>query len=649
MKKCVLWCFLLLLAGCNSSSNYLAQALQLAGDNRAELEKVLAHYENEPLKRQAAQFLIENMFGHYSYQNQAYAERYYDAFDSVNLYAGRSEEEIIARYKTVAAKYNHFQPVVSDLQIIKADYLIDNIDRAFDTWQNEPWATHLGFEEFCEYLLPYKVAECQTFDNWREYLSDTSYGNLQYLPYISSYNHSAYWACLTVHEKIIAQRPKDFIEVQVPPIRRIRSLTRMLRQKSCDDNNMAMVSIMRAKGIPGVIDFTPQQPNTRTGHSWTALLHNTGKIHPFDSYNDFGNPYINYPLAKIFRRYYAINPELAALNRSEKYVPDFLRDIHIKDVTGEYQRTNDITVKLDRHTGNYAYLAVFNDVYWNPIHFGKITGNKAVFKNMGRDVVYMPVCLSEQGGIVPAGKPFILTVRGEVKTITPDATRTQTLTLNRKHPSFRYTQAAAEVILGGKIQAANRADFGDAVTLHTIELYGTLPGEIRLDTLAKKYRYWRYYAPPKGFGNLAELILFQHEKNITGQGTIIGTNDRVDDLVKKHDNFTKKHAFDNDPLTFFESTDSLITWVGLDFGTPQHIDRIIYIPRTDGNIITYGDEYELKYWGNNGWISLGRKTADGVTLTFDHCPTGALFLLHDCTRGVEDRIFTYENGQQVWW
>jgi hypothetical protein len=87
----------------------------------------------------------------------------------------------------------------------------------------------------------------------------------------------------------------------------------------------------------------------------------------------------------------------------------------------------------------------------------------------------------------------------------------------------------------------------------------------------------------------------------------------------------------------------------LDFGAPQHITRIIYMPRSDGNIITYGDKYELKYWGNDGWISLGRKTAAGVTLTFDHCPAGALFLLHDCTRGVEDRIFTYENGRQVWW
>jgi hypothetical protein len=87
----------------------------------------------------------------------------------------------------------------------------------------------------------------------------------------------------------------------------------------------------------------------------------------------------------------------------------------------------------------------------------------------------------------------------------------------------------------------------------------------------------------------------------------------------------------------------------LDFGTPINIDKIIYYPRSDSNIITYGDEYELKYWDNDRWNSLGRKTADNIHLAFDNCPMGALFLLHDCSIGVEDRIFLYKEGEQEWW
>ena len=42
----------------------------LSGENRGELEQVLAHYSHDPadsLKLKAAKFLIANMPGHYSY------------------------------------------------------------------------------------------------------------------------------------------------------------------------------------------------------------------------------------------------------------------------------------------------------------------------------------------------------------------------------------------------------------------------------------------------------------------------------------------------------------------------------------------------------------------------------------------------------
>lgn len=39
----------------------LEQTLQKAGSNRAELEKVLAHYKNDKKKSEAARFLLENM------------------------------------------------------------------------------------------------------------------------------------------------------------------------------------------------------------------------------------------------------------------------------------------------------------------------------------------------------------------------------------------------------------------------------------------------------------------------------------------------------------------------------------------------------------------------------------------------------------
>ena len=68
----------------------------------------------------------------------------------------------------------------------------------------------------------------------------------------------------------------------------------------------------------------------------------------------------------------------------------------------------------------------------------------------------------------------------------------------------------------------------------------------------------------------------------------------------------------------------------------------------DSNNIFADDEYELRYW-KEGWHSLGRQTAMTDSLVYENVPTGALLWLHNLTRGREERIFTCEDGKQVWW
>jgi hypothetical protein len=38
-----------------------------------------------------------------------------------------------------------------------------------------------------------------------------------------------------------------------------------------------------------------------------------------------------------------------------------------------------------------------------------------------------------------------------------------------------------------------------------------------------------------------------------------------------------------------------------------------------------------------------------TVLSYENAPINALFWLRNHTAGVEERIFTYENGEQVWW
>lgn len=58
----------LLLLTCSCSGNRRLQfALEFAGDNRTELEKVLEHYKDNTLKYKVACFLIENIPRYYAY------------------------------------------------------------------------------------------------------------------------------------------------------------------------------------------------------------------------------------------------------------------------------------------------------------------------------------------------------------------------------------------------------------------------------------------------------------------------------------------------------------------------------------------------------------------------------------------------------
>ena len=159
MKQTLLALFLLFLTACSvvdSGEQRLESALEFASKNRGELEKVLEHYKDDSQKLEAAKFLIRNMPHWYSYEGAP--------LDSLkNILATAYKNPKVGDMSEIGGsqwRYYPFEslPKVYDAQVIKADYLIDNIDKAFDDWKRYPWNKHLSFEDFCELLLPYRIA-----------------------------------------------------------------------------------------------------------------------------------------------------------------------------------------------------------------------------------------------------------------------------------------------------------------------------------------------------------------------------------------------------------------------------------------------------------------------------------------------------------
>jgi hypothetical protein len=631
----------------------LERALKIAGENRKNMERVLAYYRRVPadtLKFRAAVFLIENMPGHYSYSDIRWQEDYYREIENAvkPTYTTAYNKEII---EEISAKYgSRKHEIVEDIQLLSAAHLVDHIERSFDVWQNGEWATHVSFEDFCEYILPYKGDELQFIDNWREESLNIFNGDLDSLHYCDMYKNSAYWAVTSVNNEIIKANklPYPYDKIKCIPIKCIRTLAK-LPFGSCYNYALLSLGIMRSKGIPVAMDFTPQWPFRSQGHSWTVVLTNKGTNEEFPAgFSNPGEPHKpDEKKAKVFRKCYAINKDIEALNSKEKHVPDLFIDVFIKDVTDEYISVCDVELSVPHKFKKYkyAYLAVFDNENWSIIHYGKVSGSKVTFTKMGKNCLYLPVFYDEKG-IVPFAPPFIVNYQGGIQRIEANKNRKQVVTVYRKYYIAPHCYNVAHRLLGGKFQAANKEDFSDAVTLHQVVKYTVQSQEISLDTMKNAYRYWRYYSGEDQFCNIAEIYFYKEDTASAVYGQITGTEGST---ITDTDRYGKEVVFDRDPLTFFDAPIPSDGWVGMDFGAPVRLNRIWYTPRSDGNDITPGDEHELLYWSGNKWVSLDRKIAVEPILIYDNVPVNALLLVRNLSRGQEERIFTYEKGKQVWW
>jgi hypothetical protein len=650
MMKLYSLSFALILLTCCNQNSRLEKALSLAGENRQELEKVLQHYSNDTLKLKAAEFLIENMTAHYSFVENKGLSDYYDEIDS--LYEAAAKYSYLTRvrlYDSISAKYDRVVDfdTISDLQIVSAKYLIDNIDCSFDLWRKGEWAQHVGFDEFCEYILPYKIIDGQTLDDWKKYAYEICKSNIDSLHYCGTYKNLAYKACERVNYKLRDKlHPAISPKHDNIPIKRLNTSLKIL-QGTCDDYSFMATAVMRAKGIPVAIDYTSQWAYKNLGHVWNVLLDNYGKNVIFVGCdNQPGSPHkVDQKMAKTFRKTYAVNRELEELYQKEKDIPPLLNELCIKDVTSEYTEPYNVQVEIKHKTSHkYAYLAVFDNQNWTPIYWGKIKGNKVTFENMGANIVYLPVCY-ENNKIIPLAPPFLLTYTGEKMDITSNNQEYQTLKLYRKYFYPEHAYFLHKRTIGAEIQASNFSDFRDSIILFTVSEPAINTGKIILNQNREKYRYWRYFTPKTGsYCTISELYFFEKNNPEAIYGNVIGTEGSY-----KNQGNVKEKAFDKNPLTYFDSDKTAGAWVGMDFGVPVEIEKILYVPRGDGNSIILGNEYELVYWDNGQWNSLGKQIANDNFLEYKNCPTHALFLLHNLTTGLEERIFTYKNDEQIWW
>ena len=630
--------------GKKQANEYLEYALRAAGYNRSELEAVLDHYKDDPEKLAAARFLIENMPGHESYEGSE-IDKYYDMALKL-LQSDLSPVE--QRDSLLHISDNSFQGVqfhtITDLRTIKADYLIYSIDQAFEQWKERPWTRHLTFDEFCEWILPYKAVEYQPLDYWRDTLLQA------FQPYVDSMVQdddqygTVFYTVDAVRNGILQKvKPTGLFNRSGYPLLRADLLLRQTFGRCEDYVNLAVLTY-RSLGLPAVIDETPFWGRYRAGHSWYVILNDRGE--ELRSEWDVGSVpgtafFQDKRIPKVYRRTYAINRERAYYKIHSEHKYPF--DLCVRDVTDRYFRTSDIEIDLFdrvRLAEDWAYIATFTGIGrdWSVVDYGAVKDGKAMFTNMGRNVLYL--ALGYDGNmLVPVSEPFILHTDGSLQFIHNDWRHLREVTVRRKYFQSNNVARMRNRIMGAAIQVSDSPDFRNAETLFTVDTL-FLPDKIQLDS-KRPYRYWRYLSPNGSYGSIAELAFFEADSTKL-EGTPISNS---------HDRTLAEKAFDEDWLTNYETDSEDGNWIGMDMKRPVKVSSVRIVPRGDDNDIHPGDLYELKYWdGRLAWVSRGIKMAEGNTLFFDSIPQGALIWVSDKTRGWDERPFLMDSEDNVeWW
>lgn len=624
--------FICLSVSCSKEHSRLETALEFAGNNRQELEKVLQHYmeDKDSLKLKSAIFLIENMPNYFSYEDEVY-----EPIKAALYHAYINNNDIPKQIETNGKFLNLYkQRKIYDSKIITADYLIENIDIAYRLWKERSWNKSLSFEEFCEYLLPYRISS-EPLERWRKPYMD-KYGTIL----DSLYKGSDMVKAAQSLSEYIAQKEKIVFNSDFYPLNPGPIFYYNYKCGSCVDLKDIAIYLLRSVGIPCAGHFYITSPNEGTGgHTWAVIKDTTGLDVLFQTPGKVGrNIEMEFKKGKVYEMRFAPDPDKLDLKAD---IPDFFLDPFILDISVKYTGCNSFKIKLHETNNRYVFLGVHTDNRTTLIDYAKIINNQAIFTNIEPDLIYQFFFIN-RGILRPAHYPILLKKDNQYKLFEPQSD-TENIFLYRKFPYPQWLFNYVNFMYGATIEASNDSSFYNILFKYQIK--DSIKNIITqtIYPTNKKIRYLRFRSPKNRKIDIAEFKVFSKNDPIHSLKNILVSGSAAANLYK---NGQLENVIDNNPLTFYMSIDTGAI-VKLDLGQEYVLSKIQITPHTDDNFIRIGDVYELFYHnGKNGWITLGVKKAVNESLNYT-VPVNALLWLKNKTQGREEQVFYIREGKQI--
>lgn len=411
-------CWSLLGASCTDSSR-LRYALEQAGENRGELEKVLEHYRDSGRKYEAARFLVENLPWHFAVADSLVAPSGSRCYPDIARIGGK---EAVERHfdSLYAAGYRRESRHEWDVRRLGADYLIRQVDLAFAVWE-KPWARSVEFDDFCRYVLPYRSLH-EPPSQLRQTLME------RFVPQLEAAGvKTPMEACNLLNE--LLGKEITYADTGSPLAATAEETARACRG-TCEALCNYTVLAMRAAGIPVAVQQTVWT-RMNLGHVWAAVL-SEGKWADFspgsvnaDEYSEqlYSRWYLQ--PAKVYRHQF--EPSAGRRGTADDGYVTWLKSPLLQDVTEEggaetFRLQVPLTEGAGAVEGRPLYLCAFNYYRWTPLAVGEADGSgNAVFPKVGgrnflivaeadgRESlrwVSVPFCTDGKGGIrlLPAVK-----------------------------------------------------------------------------------------------------------------------------------------------------------------------------------------------------------------------------------------------------
>ena len=392
LKTSLLCCAMIFVAGCDS------------GRLTYPFREVYNHYSSpeDSLKRRAVIYLEKYARYHagVSFDILDRDDSPVDSFDGLHRYPS----DTVALRAFVDSGYHVRKGgTVPDCQALTEEYLIKNIDLAFEAWR-QPWAQHVDFDLFCESLLPYRVMN-EELSGWRRYLRDKyAWVADSVQDRTSTYEMMMYLVKAARREVGLAGVPIPYSGFLTPV------QMENIGYGTCVEDAQYFTMVLRAMGVPSAymsarvtrmsLEHTGNVIFCRDTAFYTGLYED--RVFPFlPGYYDGAH------LTRVVRKTFALSDTgPLPLFKTKDFPPGI--DLFSQDMSQIcYIDTLRYTLPDSLRKEKYAYLCIFQRWKWLPVRYSRVAKDGSVcFPNTVIDCLYT-IGTYRSGETSPVTVPFV--------------------------------------------------------------------------------------------------------------------------------------------------------------------------------------------------------------------------------------------------